>query len=720
MESKVIWIDSNIYNEENTRYIYELEKFYSIKVTPFKTVYKAIEELKNKNNKFIETKIIVSGKLYTEFVNMFKDEMKNIFVAPKIIVFTKDKEKFKESQKDYENIDNIFYSHCGAVNSFFEIINFLKNGLTSNKINIPDYARFTFEHIDSKEKLVLPLFFKTLIEKCSNEDMKIYTETLYNNYHTKSDNIKNLLGPIKSMPNIPVEILSKYYARLYTIDSEFYKNINENLGSGIVGKYLPFIKTLYEGVKYQSLPLSEDNILYRGSKITNIEIKQIYDNKGKKIEGLPSTIAFSKSFLSFSKIKERAIEFLKRGKINNNLSRVLFVLEKDDNIGYNLATHGDLKDVSIYPNEQEVLFFPFSSFEIKEIKEIKIGNEKCYEIKLLYLGKYLKDIENDKTLIEKVNNKLPETEFKRQLSLTNIIEKEKIKKMNTQEIIRSFKTYKKEVKEISEMKEIKMVNESYDDHYNKNNEIIAEIDIDILDGNKIQIINSYENVKKYNRNKNLLEEHKYLNEDEIKKNTQIEINGKSIPFSYYYKFKKVGKYQIKYIFNRPLTKTNHMFFDCIFLRKLDLSGFDTENIINMSCMFYNCKNLKNINLSNFNTQKVENMSYMFAFCDSLKNLDLSSFDTIKVKDMNNMFINCENLVYLDLSNFNTINVVNMSFMFSGVKSLKYLDLTNFDTRNVNVIDEIFFNSKLMYDKNVATNDAKIINELPISNSLKKI
>ena len=80
--------------------------------------------------------------------------------------------------------------------------------------------------------------------------------------------------------------------------------------------------------------------------------------------------------------------------------------------------------------------------------------------------------------------------------------------------------------------------------------------------------------------------------------------------------------------------------------------------------------------------------------------------------MNNMFLNCTNLVYLDLSNFITTNVVNMSYMFSGIKSMKYLDLTNFNTsKKTNVVD-IFFNSELVYDKNVTTCDEKIINELP--------
>ena len=96
------------------------------------------------------------------------------------------------------------------------------------------------------------------------------------------------------------------------------------------------------------------------------------------------------------------------------------------------------------------------------------------------------------------------------------------------------------------MKEIKIVNKSYDNHDNRDNEIISEIDLDKLNGKKFKIINSYKNVKRCNRNKNLEEDYKYLNENEIKENTKIKINGKSIPFSYYYKFEKEGKYPIKY------------------------------------------------------------------------------------------------------------------------------------------------------------------------------
>lgn len=60
-----------------------------------------------------------------------------------------------------------------------------------------------------------------------------------------------------------------------------------------------------------------------------------------------------------------------------------------------------------------MLFFLFSSFEIKDINEINHNNEKIYEIKLFYLGKYIKEFKED--LNEKGNKIIPNTEFKKKL-----------------------------------------------------------------------------------------------------------------------------------------------------------------------------------------------------------------------------------------------------------------------------------------------------------------
>ena len=42
--------------------------------------------------------------------------------------------------------------------------------------------------------------------------------------------------------------------------------MNEDLGLNKIDNYLPFIKTLYEGVKLHALNLASSNILYRGEK----------------------------------------------------------------------------------------------------------------------------------------------------------------------------------------------------------------------------------------------------------------------------------------------------------------------------------------------------------------------------------------------------------------------------------------------------------------------
>ena len=270
--------------------------------------------------------------------------------------------------------------------------------------------------------------------------------------------------------------------------------------------------------------------------------------------------------------------------------------------------------------------------------------------------------------------------------------------------------------------------------YNEN-KIIAEITINKDDINKeIQIINSYENyLRKYPF---LKINDEYKNENEIKENIEIKINGKIIEFTYKYKFKEEGKYEIDYLFKNNLTKTCYMFFDCnslinlnlsnfktenvvnmrgMFsgcntLINLDLSNFNTENVINMSDMFSDCKSLTNLNLSNLNTKNVNNMRSMFCDCNSLTDLNLSKFNTENVTNMSNMFYGCNSLTNLNLSNFNTENVSNMSNMFYGCKSLTNLNLSNFNTKNVTNMDGMFYECKPLIKMNLISKDNKILTE----------
>jgi len=57
-------------------------------------------------------------------------------------------------------------------------------------------------------------------------------------------------------------------------------------------------------------------------------------------------------------------------------------------------------------------------------------------------------------------------------------------------------------------------------------------------------------------------------------------------------------------------------------------------------MFCKCSALKELNLSNFNTRNVVYMNHMFSRCSSLKELNLSNFKTKNETDMNGMFFGC--------------------------------------------------------------------------------
>ena len=188
-----------------------------------------------------------------------------------------------------------------------------------------------------------------------------------------------------------------------------------------------------------------------------------------------------------------------------------------------------------------------------------------------------------------------------------------------------------------------------------------------------------------------------------------------------------------------LNEDSSLFFEgCRRMENIDVSKFDTSNVVNMSQMFSNCTCLTNLDLSHFNTSKVTDMSAMFNSCEYLSELNISSFDTSNVKKMDNMFCHCHALKTLDLSsfvpekvenmksmffccatlesitfsNFNTINVKNMEQMFYYCLSLTDLDLSSFNTSNVTTMTGMFGYCKKLQTLNVSsfnTNEVTAMN-----------
>ena len=175
------------------------------------------------------------------------------------------------------------------------------------------------------------------------------------------------------------------------------------------------------------------------------------------------------------------------------------------------------------------------------------------------------------------------------------------------------------------------------------------------------------------------------------KNTQIFINNQKIKFNKYFVPTKVGLHRIKINFKNKIKDCSYMFRGCENIISIDLSSFDSSEVIDMKQMFSKCYGLKEVNLNNLNVKKVTDISYMFNKCMEIEKIKIpSSFDTQNVENMNFMFNSCEFLKDINFSAFfNTNNVKSMKGMFSKCYKLKQLDLRNFNTGEVKDMSFMF-------------------------------
>ena len=184
-------------------------------------------------------------------------------------------------------------------------------------------------------------------------------------------------------------------------------------------------------------------------------------------------------------------------------------------------------------------------------------------------------------------------------------------------------------------------------------------------------------------------------------------------------FESLTSVDVSHFDTTNMVSMGGMFSGCSSLTNLDVSNFDTSKVTSMSDMFSSCSSLTSLDVSNFDTSKVTSMSDMFSWCDSLTSLDVSNFNTSNVTDMSNMFSGCSSLTSLDVSNFNTSNVTNMKYMFSSCSSLTNLDVSNFDTSKVTSMEDMFYNCSSLTSLNLGnfnlascTNFVSMLNNCP--------
>ena len=117
------------------------------------------------------------------------------------------------------------------------------------------------------------------------------------------------------------------------------------------------------------------------------------------------------------------------------------------------------------------------------------------------------------------------------------------------------------------------------------------------------------------------------------------------------------------------TSMDSMFRNCYLLTELDVSHFDTSKVTSMSYMFKGCSSLTSLNVSGFDTSKVTSMDEVFS-ASGVQKLDLRGWNVENVLVMRNMFKNCAKLATLNLTEWNAIKCTDMRNLFDYCSSIQ--------------------------------------------------
>ena len=396
---KLVWIDKNINNNENKRYQVILKDM-NFDLLALENENEGINEIKK--FKFEKINVLISGSLFKNFINLIKIEKLQISCAFNIIVFTSIKGKqFLEEMcnKEKDILNGFLFRKKNIFCSINEIQDFL---LTLGKNDSENEKEEIFEKIERDEQILPHIYYQQLLKPITKEEIHNF-----NQYLIDMHGMKELIGQLENIAEMPHEVICKYWVRAYTLETSFYRVMRHKLQTKKGKVFCPYIKMMYEGIKNKTLKPKYDKELYNGSIISYSELNRLEECLNEPKESLfPKLILYFRSFKSFSLSKDKAIDFMNKSPPLINHKKVLFIiktfnlinistnvfnqeLEYGSNLINEFLSNAYIKEFSDFPDEEEVLFFPFSSFEVTKIDREFSDH---VEITLEYLGKYRKNI----------------------------------------------------------------------------------------------------------------------------------------------------------------------------------------------------------------------------------------------------------------------------------------------------------------------------------------
>ena len=413
-QKKIIWIDEDINSEEKQYTYYELVlSLQDYQIIRVESVKEAFDIISDKNNydqyKFKLFYVIVSGKLSEKYMNEYIKRTRDLHILAANIIYCSEQEHKLNEYKPYfldtflnpgkvksSSIFIIDYIKSVECPYYLEEPKIIKDEIIENKKDPSFAAEFTY--VNTLEEMAFPILISkhincTLIEKEEFEKMQKEFMNLY-------PKLKHLFKPSQEKNIfIPYHILAKYYLHIYTLESNFFCDMNKELKKGNFDKYRIYIYLMYNALNKGIFKSFSKSNLYRGGTLTIEEFNSLmekYNNK-KNSESNKKIFFFSRKFLSFSKNEEVANSFLDIAiACEYKGVYVRFIVEGIDEEGQNFfVSNIDINEMKLskFDKEEEVLFLPLSCFEVIDINSEIFDEKEIKVIRLRYLNKYKKEID---------------------------------------------------------------------------------------------------------------------------------------------------------------------------------------------------------------------------------------------------------------------------------------------------------------------------------------
>ena len=238
----IFWIDQNIENGENQKYLEKLKnEFPTYTVNTFNSINSYESYLKKNKNKYDFKFIyfILSGRLAEKFFNNY-NLLTHTNIIAATIVFCKN--KIYHSSKPYAN--DLYLNPGGVVVYFNEVIKYIKSendilwhnlvNINKNSIVLPEEKQNfgnTFVYAQTLTDIALPIILTEIIKKNLIQHMDIinFMSYIFAKYSDNPEIISLVKPSLEKNIYLPLKKRALFLLKLYTLQSPFYTNLTKEL-----------------------------------------------------------------------------------------------------------------------------------------------------------------------------------------------------------------------------------------------------------------------------------------------------------------------------------------------------------------------------------------------------------------------------------------------------------------------------------------------------------